>query len=212
MEKSDWRLISAVFIATTILFATLTGYYLYKAKKLERYVEIPRIPLEVQELKLMDIWEGIVKYADINKSEANIGSLLLEVDKKGNVEAFMLEFWAKNRGYKYFHVESGEDGMLHICSYAMENIEVTLSPEKIFKEMDGFGLVNFLRDCKGGMTIYGSVLHGSAQYDGKYVPIYLLEDGERKSLPEIDFHSWDIHFPIKVFEKEGEYTTIYFIE
>ncbi|MDF2957447.1 MAG: hypothetical protein OD814_001069 [Candidatus Alkanophagales archaeon MCA70_species_1] len=212
MKENDWRMISAVFIVTTLLFAALAGYYLYKVKKLEEYVEIPRIPLEVQELKFMDVWEGIVEYADINESNAYIGSLLLEIDKKGNVKTFMLEFWAENRGYKYFHIESNEDGMLRIRSYTMEDIESTLSIEKVFKEIDRYGLVNFLKDCEGGATIYGSVLRGSAQYDSKYVPLYLLEGGERKSLPKVEFDPWDVHFPIKVFEKWGKGTTVYIIK
>jgi len=212
MKENDWRMISAVFIVTTLLFAALAGYYLYKAKKLEEYVEIPRIPLEVQELKFMDVWEDIVEYADINESNAYIGSLLLEIDKKGNVKTFMLEFWAENRGYKYFHIESNEDGMLRIRSYTMEDIESTLSIEKVFKEIDRYGLVNFLKDCEGGATIYGSVLRGSAQYDSKYVPLYLLEGGERKSLPKVEFDPWDVHFPIKVFEKWGKGTTVYIIK
>ena len=175
-----------IIIVLCIIFILIASTNWYLQGKNESHAFT--IQTELKRVKLSTLWIAVMNSIDMQNSTANLEWLhwLHLKASDGKIQILHLEFTGENAQgrSRIYHVNVNPSGFVTIYSQPIENIQHTIHPMRIFKELDKFGLENI----GSNYTLDIDFEQGDLGFDSAYGELYLLKDGKLIPLEKVIFH------------------------
>lgn len=149
-----------------------------------------KIATDLSELTLMRLWTTVAEEADIQQDTAILETFHLSTTADGSLERVHFVFHALNdegRNQVVF-VDVNGDGDLTSQQQSVERGDYPLHPADLLAALDEAGLAE-LAAAKGGLTVLADSIAGDISYRQENADVFLLENGRRRPVQEIVFHS-----------------------
>ncbi len=141
------------------------------------------VQTQLEEIALSELWGKVANYTDMINSTANLIWLHLRVSGE-KVQSLHIEFAALNsKGEnRVYYVDVNPSGAVKINSRSINEVQHTIHPLEVFRELDRYGLKNIGSEY----TIDVDFEWGDLVYSGN---LYLLTNGKLTPLKEVEFHT-----------------------
>ncbi len=205
------RRYQSIIVATTLCLVAIIMIAFLPSCAKEKIAVTGELPRELDKLSLTEMWNVVADTADLQKRNAELGTMLLRAGADGRVDSLYFAFqgWnEKGRPCIYF-ADMGRKGKISIREYEINSVSLSRHPSTVFGEVDKLRLASLERG-EAGLTLQIVFQWGDLGYSNDHVDIYHLEGGELLPLKEIVFHSREPLCIISVFKlypvdvEEGE--------
>jgi hypothetical protein len=159
------------------------------------------VPQTLDELSLVNIWEGVASSIDLQEQGAEFDSLYLHSDRDRKVDTLYFTFEGyteKGRAHVYTASMNSKDE-INIRTNEIASIQPTQHPLKIFEQIDRLGMAS-LKTGDEGLSLQIGFQQGDIGYSYDNLDIYHLDNGTLLPLKEIIFHSSYPWCTVSVYE------------